>query len=65
MEEGINKKESKEIDDLTKNVDSFRKENFVFIKKNKTRSWKIIFAIAFVLGMAISFLLMVIIRAQN
>lgn len=50
--ENMGKASPREVDELTQDVHSFWKRTFVLIKKTNVKTWKAIFIIAFIAGIA-------------
>lgn len=56
---------TRDVEDLTKDVHSWWKDTFVFIRKIRVRSWKFIFTTAFIAGAIAAIIWMVSIKIQN
>lgn len=56
---------SRDVDDLTRDVHSWWKKTFVFIRKVRVRSWKFIFATAFIAGAIAAMIWMISVRIQT
>lgn len=61
-----NKKNKKrKIDKVAASVSSWKKKDVIFIKKSRVKSWKIIFAVAFLVGAASALLWLIHLRMES